>query len=176
MDSVLVSYPYESHRTLMEEVPGTLWQLSKYGFCIQDSQAINVISNGSNESSPQNTSDQDLKETKSRCGDDILIMKATVTERANDMSVETGTTANTILSNVSDDHQTDLFVRVEQINDQRISLRDGSISHMTSLRALFYMYGFDYSRETTSLAFHPKVSCYDVTTPSTGSRQLTVRF
>lgn len=92
------------------------------------------------------------------------------------MSVENGTTVIICVFNIIDYHQTDLFVRTEQVSDPYIPLRDASLSHMNSLRASFRMYDFDYSRDTLSVTFHPEVSGDDVTTPSTGGIRVDRQF
>lgn len=90
-----------------------------------------------------------------------------MTDTTDEMSVEKSTTSNVSVVNISDYHQTDLFLRNEQVKHPDIPLRDVILSHVTSLRALFRLYGFGYSRSTLSESSHHKVSMADVTTPST---------
>lgn len=51
-----------------------------------------------------------------------------VTDRANEMSVDNGTTANVCIFNVGDYHQSDRFVRFRQVADQNILLPDINLS------------------------------------------------
>lgn len=63
--------------------------------------------------------------------------------------------------------QTD-FVRIEQIENPDNPPHAVSMSHVTSLCALFHMYGFYYSQGTLSVTFYHVLNAHDVTTSSTG--------
>lgn len=60
-------------------------------------------------------------------------------------SIKNGTAVNIRVFNINDCHHMDLFVRIKQIEDPDVPLRDVSLSHMTSMRALLCIYSFDYS-------------------------------
>lgn len=55
-------------------------------------------------------------------------------------------------------------MRIRQVENQGISLRDARLSHMTSLRTYFCMYGFEYSSVTVFVTNHPGENAKDVTT------------
>lgn len=57
---------------------------------------------------------------------DMEIVEDSMTDTADAMSVETGTTVNVCVINVSTYHKEDLFVRIEEIEDPGIPLRDGA--------------------------------------------------
>lgn len=59
-------------------------------------------------------------------------------------------------------------MRIRQIKDLNISLRDVSLKHVNSLRASFRMDGSYYSRCTLLVAFHAEMRADDVNTPSSG--------
>lgn len=84
------------------------------------------------------------------------------------MSVDNDTEVNVHCFKLSKYQQADLFVRVEQIEDPDIPLRDVNLLHVTSLHTSFHMYSFDYSRGAPSVTFHPGVSTGNVTTYCTG--------
>lgn len=81
------------------------------------------------------------------------IVKGPVIDRADAMSDENGTVVVFCLFKVCDYHQTNLFVRSKQNEDPDILLRDSSLLHVTSLCALFRMYGFVSSRGKLSVSF-----------------------
>lgn len=56
-----IPYPYESHWTLMEIFPETLENVSKYGSCVWDSEAVKAIGKMGTESSSMNTFEKDWK-------------------------------------------------------------------------------------------------------------------
>lgn len=92
------------------------------------------------------------------------ISEAAVTDRVNVISAQNRTAAYVRALDVSEEHQTDVFVIVEKIENPDIPLRDVRSSHVTSLRDSFCMYDFGYSRGTLSVNFHSAVSVDDVTT------------
>lgn len=94
------------------------------------------------------------------------LAEVSMINRANAISVENRTSVIVRVLNGSDYHETDLSVRIKQINDPDILLHDASPSQVTSLHVSRSMYGFDYPRGTLSLSFHPEVSADDVTTSS----------
>lgn len=61
-------------------------------------------------------------------------------------------------------------MRIEKIEDPDILLRDVSLSHISSLPALFCNYGFGYSRDTLLVTFHRGVCASNVTSPTTDGR------
>lgn len=81
------------------------------------------------------------------------------------MSVEKDTSVILRVFNVSDYHQLDMFETIEHTEVPDILLHDASLSLVTSLRAWFCMYGFDYFSSTLTVTFYPKVSADDMTTP-----------
>lgn len=88
------------------------------------------------------------------------------------MTVENGTTVTLCVFNVSYYHQTDFFVKIEQIENPDIPLSEAIFSHSASLCGSFRMYGFDYSRDTLSLTFYCTVSAENVTTSLTGGMKV----
>lgn len=60
-----------------------------------------------------------------------------MTDTADAMFVENGTAVNDRVFNIADYHQTSLFLRIEQIEDPSIPLRDVSLSHVTAQHASF---------------------------------------
>lgn len=91
-----------------------------------------------------------------------------MTDTADAMSVEDGTAVNVHVSDFSDNHQKILFVINEQIEDPDIPVHGVRLSHVTSPRASFCMYGFDFSRGPLSVMSHTWVCADDMTTSSTG--------
>lgn len=83
------------------------------------------------------------------------------------MSVENGTAFYFCILIVSEYQQTDLFVKIEQIENRDVLVRDVNFSHKTLLHASLCMYLFDYYRSALSVSVHTKGSAEDVTTPST---------
>lgn len=76
-----------------------------------------------------------------------------MTYRSDAMSVDNGIAVTVCPFSASGYHQTDSFVRTEQIEDPDILISGVNLSHVTSLRSLFRMYGTDYSRGTLSVSF-----------------------
>lgn len=64
-----------------------------------------------------------------------------MTDTADAMSVENGTAISIRVFNTTEYRQSDLFVRIEQIEDSDSPLRDASSSHVTLPRASFRIYG-----------------------------------
>lgn len=95
-----------------------------------------------------------------------------VTDRVDEMSLENGTAFNVRVLKVSDLHQADLFVRLEQVKSPDIPQGDVSLSPLNSLQTSFRLYGFDYSSGTISVTLHPVMSVVDLTTPSTDGMKL----
>lgn len=91
-----------------------------------------------------------------------------VTDRTDARSVENDTAVSFHVFNVSEYHQPDLSVRIEQTKGPVIRLLDLSLPHDTSLHTTFRMYGFNYSCGTFSFPFHPGVNAEYATTISTG--------
>lgn len=87
--------------------------------------------------------------------------------RADAMSGENCIAVARCVLNVSEYHQTNLFVRIEQMEDPDIPLREDRLSHVTSLRPSFGMYGFDYFRGILLVTFHSRVTTDGMTTTST---------
>lgn len=134
---------------------------------MSENQAMKATDNQSTEFSLKHTSQQDWNETKGQRGDDMEIMEVLVTDTANAMSIENSTTVNVRILNVGDYHQESLFVRIKQIEDPGIPLRQVGLSHVSSLRTSLRLYSFNYCCSTPSVTFRSKVSDDDVTTPST---------
>lgn len=63
------------------------------------------------------------------------------TDRVEAMRVENATSANVYVFDMIEYHSPQLFVRIEQIEDTTISLRDVSFLHVISLPASFHKYG-----------------------------------
>lgn len=103
---------------------------------------MKAIGKERNESSSKNKSEEDGKEVEGESGDDIDTIEFAINNRNDATSVEKGTAINVFPLNKSDYLQTDFFVKVEQMDDPDVPLRNDSSSHVTSLRASFYMYGF----------------------------------
>lgn len=138
---------------------------------------MKVSGNKNNESSSKNTLVPERKKAEGQAVyDDKEIVAISVTGRADDMSVTNGTAVNVCVFNVSDHHQTDLFVRNEQVEDLVISLPDISLSHVTSLPALSGMYGLQFSRSTLSVSFFLEVNGDYATKPSTGGMTFERQF
>lgn len=108
--------------------------------------------------------------------DGMVIKEVPVTDMVNARSAKEGVTVNVCVFSISDYHEVDWFVRTEQIEKHDITLRDTSLSRVTSLRALLSLYRFDYSRGTLSVFFHPRVRANNViilfTCAMTGGRQV----
>lgn len=68
-----------------------------------------------------------------------------MTNRADAISVWSGTAVNVVMSKPSDYHETDLFVRIEKIKDLVIRLCDVSMSHVTLPCTALWIYGFPFS-------------------------------
>lgn len=96
------------------------------------------------------------------------LVKVFMTKRADAIFLEDGFIVNVSIFYVSNYHQADLFVQRNQIEDVYILPCDISLFLVTSSRAFFCMYGFDYSSGTLSVSFHPGMGADDVTTPSSG--------
>lgn len=62
------------------------------------------------------------------------LVEVPMTDRVDVMSVENGTTVTVLVFNVSDYLQADSFVRIKQIKDSDVPLRNVCLSHVTSLR------------------------------------------
>lgn len=56
---------------------------------------------------------QNLKEADGEVGDDMEIVQVPLIDREDAMLVTKGTTANVLISNVSDNHYVDFLVRIE---------------------------------------------------------------
>lgn len=134
-DSFLIPYPYELRCASRDKVPETLRHLSKYGFYVSDLQAMKMILNEINQSSSKNTFEQGEKEEEGQDGEEMGMVEVPLTDTVDTMSVENGTSVNFRFFNISDYHQTVLFVRIEKIKDPHITLPDISLSLVTSLRA-----------------------------------------
>lgn len=85
-----------------------------------------VRGNKSKEASSKNTSEQNRKRAEGQSGDDKDNVNVPVRYSADAVSVENGTIVSVRAFNVSDYHQTELFVRMKQITDPDIPLRDAS--------------------------------------------------
>lgn len=59
-------------------------------------------------------------------------------------------------------------MKIELIEDPDIPLGEYSLPHVTSLRAMFCMYGLDYSCGILLVISYPEASAVDATTSSTG--------
>lgn len=97
----------------------------------------------------------------------MYIVAVSVTEWAAVMSTENGTADSVSVFNVCAYEEEDLFVRNGQIENPDFLLRDASLSSVTLLLALFFMYVFDYSSGTLSVTLYPVMNADDVTTSST---------
>lgn len=85
-------------------------------------------------------------------------MDVLVTGKAYAISVENGIALSVRVFNVKDYHQTNLILRIEQIEDLNILLGDFSLLQVTTWRAAAHMYGFGYFRGILSVPFHPGLS------------------
>lgn len=85
------------------------------------------------------------------------------------MFVKIGTSVIVPVTNITDYHETDLFVSIEQIEDPITPLRAGCLSHVTALWASISRYGFHYTSSILSVTFYPLVSAGVVSMPSIGS-------
>lgn len=83
------------------------------------------------------------------------------------MSIKDCTAVSVRPCNVSEYHQMDVFVRIEQVEDGTIPRRDASWSHVTSLHASLHTYGFHDRRPKLSVTFHLGVSAMNMTTSLT---------
>lgn len=92
-----------------------------------------------------------------------------MTDRVDDVSVENDAALSVYVFHVSACPQTNLFLRIKQIEDLGTLLRDVSLSHVASLRASLRLYDFNYSHSTLSVTCYHVVCAGDVTTPSTSS-------
>lgn len=108
------------------------------------------------------------KKEENQVGDDKEIVHIANTDRADAMSVENVTEVNVCVYNISDYHQSDLFVRTARIADPDIPLHVVSLLHVTSQHAPFCIYCFAYTCGTVSVMFYRGMSAEDVNTPSTG--------
>lgn len=107
----------------------------------------------------KNLTDFSLKKRSKKYGtkgrgkdeDDMKIVEASVIEKADTTSAESGTTFKACIFNVDDCPQTDLFVRIKKIEKPNIPLRHASLSQVTFLHSSIRMYGFDYSRGVLSV-------------------------
>lgn len=84
------------------------------------------------------------------------------------MYVEKGLSFNVLVFNESDYYQANLFLKLYYKEDPDIPLRDVSLSHVTSLLALFCMYGLDYSRPSVPVPIYPGMSGKELATASPG--------
>lgn len=105
------------------------------------------------ESPSKKTCKQDHTKDQGKCGDEEEMVESTVTDKVDAISVENGTTFNVCNFNVNDYRQKYFFVKIEQIEDPNVMLRDGCLHHVTSLSASLPMYGFDHSRGTLYVTF-----------------------
>lgn len=96
---------------------------------------MRVIANKSNESSSSNTSVQNQNKSRGRGGDDLEIVEVFLTGSACALSVENGIAASFRVFNVSDYHHVYYCVRIKQIEDPDILLRDFGLLQLTSSRA-----------------------------------------
>lgn len=126
-----------------------------------------VIGKESSGSSSKNKSERNQNKAEGLCRDDVEIVEIPVTSTAESMSAENRATVDVRVFNLNDHHRTDLFVRMVQMEEPGISLRDMSLSHISSLYASIRMCSFDYFHGTLSVTFLPVVSAEDVTTLST---------
>lgn len=128
---------------------------------------MKVFGNKRNESSSKVTSEKDQKRSEGYSADDMEIIEAPVTNKANGMS--TGNRAGVIVCVfiMSGYNQTDLFVKIRQIEILDILRCDAGLSHLALLPASPRIYCFCYSRGTLSVDSHRGVSTDDVTTQST---------
>lgn len=83
------------------------------------------------------------------------------------MSVKNGAAVNVCVFIIGDYPHTDLFVKIEQIDDMDFSIRDVCFSHTITLRTSFCMYGYDNYRRTLSVTIYLGESVDFMTKPST---------
>lgn len=67
-------------------------------------------------------------------------------------------------------------MRIEYIENVNNLIRDVSLSQLTSLRAPFRMYGFEYFCGTLSMTLRPRESIECVATLSTAALHLAIRL
>lgn len=130
---------------------------------------MKVIGRKRDVSASHNISEQHGKEAECRGGDDLKIVEVLVTERTDEKFVKNGTGINSRVLNISDYHRTDLLAGFELIDDSDTLLHDVVLPHVTSPRASFRMYGFDYLGGTLSVILHSGMSADDVTAPRPGA-------
>lgn len=87
-----------------------------------------------------------------------------MTDSVDTTSVENATAVSLPLSDVSNYRQAYFFLIIKRIEDSETPLHDVSLSHVTSIRALSRIYGFDYFRCTLSMRFHAGMISDNLTT------------
>lgn len=95
-----------------------------------------------------------------------------MTNSADAMAVENETAGNVGFFNMSDNHQWDWIVRIEQIENPYIPSHCVCLSLVFSLRASFSRFGFTYSCGTLLKPLHPGMSSDDVSTLSIGGMKV----
>lgn len=128
---------------------------------------MKAIGTNSNVSSSKTESDQDRSIDENQGVKEGEIVEVPVADTADAMSVENSTTVNVRVFIINDYHRAVLFVRIEQVDDLEIPLRDASLSQGISPRDSFRVYCLDYSHGKLSVTFYPAEGSEIVTTPST---------
>lgn len=109
--------------------------------------------------------EKNRKKRKHRGWDDLWIIEITIVHAETNMpSVQNGTAAKDLVSNLSDFHQVDFFVKIDNIEEPEIALSNGSLSDITLLHLSFCIYGLDYLYSILSVTSEHLVSAKNVTT------------
>lgn len=120
-----------------------------------------------NEFSTINTSEKYRKIRESSRGDDVEIVEVSVSDIKKGMSVDNGFSADVCVINVRNYQQSNLVMRIEQIDYSYTLPRDVSLSCVPSVRTSFRMHRFDHTRGKLSVVSHAKVICDGVAMPAT---------
>lgn len=137
---------------------------------------MKTIGNKSSQLSSKNKSQYDRKEAEGQFGDDIESVEIPVPTKEDEISFRNGTAAEVRFFNVSEDHQTELFVKIEQIDNSDIPQRSVGSSHIILFCAPFGICGSDYFRSTILVTFHPWVNAEVVKISWRTARYLAVMF
>lgn len=135
--SFLIPYFCEVRFTSMDWVPDIFGDVSIYCLYVSDAESIKGFANKWDEPSSKKRSEKDQKEEENQGVYDMEIVEVPRTNKTDAVSDKNYNLVNVFVFNVSDYHQSDLFVRIGCIASTDIHLRDISLSHVTMLRASF---------------------------------------
>lgn len=139
------SYRYEQYCTLMDEISESLRELSVFRFFVWGSQAMKTICKYNTASLWKKTSEKDQTEEEDKCRNEQEIVQDPWLIRRLDLRWKH---CPSLYSPPRREWPppSGFLVRIEQIKDSGILLRDCSMPVVTSLPAKFHLYGLDYSR------------------------------